>query len=167
MYRKVSDFLASWEHQNQATQRVLGALTDNSLNHAVADGHRDIRRLSWHIVTSIVEMAGRTGLKITGAAEDAPPPESVAEIQDAYRMVAASLAEQVKSKWNDATLEQEDDMYGEMWRRGTTLLILQTHEVHHRGQMTVLMRQAGLAVPGVYGPAKEDWKNYGMEPPAV
>jgi uncharacterized damage-inducible protein DinB len=118
-------------------------------------------------VTSIVEMAGRTGLKVTGPAEDVPPPRSVTEIQSAYRTVAASLAGQVKSKWTDATLEQEDDMYGEKWRRGTTLLILQTHEAHHRGQMTVLMRQAGLAVPGVYGPAKEDWKNYGMEPPAV
>ena len=26
----------------------------------------------------------------------------------------------------------------------------------------VLMRQAGLAVPGVYGPSKEEWGAYGM-----
>jgi hypothetical protein len=28
--------------------------------------------------------------------------------------------------------------------------------------MTVLMRQAGLVVPGVYGPAREEWAVYGM-----
>jgi uncharacterized damage-inducible protein DinB len=28
--------------------------------------------------------------------------------------------------------------------------------------MTVLMRQAGIKVPGVYGPAKEEWAAYGM-----
>jgi len=33
--------------------------------------------------------------------------------------------------------------------------------------MTVLMRQAGLRVPGVYGPAHEDWAGMGMEPPEV
>ena len=31
--------------------------------------------------------------------------------------------------------------------------------------MTVLMRQAGLTVPGVYGPAKEEWAVAGMEAP--
>jgi uncharacterized damage-inducible protein DinB len=42
------------------------------------------------------------------------------------------------------------------------LRVLIQHEVHHRGQMTVLMRQAGLEVPGVYGPAREEWAACGM-----
>jgi len=29
------------------------------------------------------------------------------------------------------------------------------------------MRQAGLKVPGTYGPAKEEWGAFGMETPAV
>jgi hypothetical protein len=28
----------------------------------------------------------------------------------------------------------------------------------------VLMRQAGLSVPGVYGPAREDWAALGLPP---
>jgi uncharacterized damage-inducible protein DinB len=35
------------------------------------------------------------------------------------------------------------------------------HQAHHRGQMTVLMRQAGLTVPGVYGPAREERAQWG------
>ena len=42
-------------------------------------------------------------------------------------------------------------------------MTLINHQNHHRGQMTVLMRQAGLTVPGVYGPAKEEWATAGME----
>jgi uncharacterized damage-inducible protein DinB len=61
----------------------------------------------------------------------------------------------------------EDDMYGERWPRGFTLFALVAHQAHHRGQMTVLMRQAGLQVPGVYGPSLEEWTTYGMQPPAV
>jgi len=37
------------------------------------------------------------------------------------------------------------------------------HQAHHRGQMAVLIRQAGLRVPDVYGPAREDWAQWGME----
>ena len=48
-----------------------------------------------------------------------------------------------------------------------TLQILLFHQTHHRGQMTVLMRQAGLPVPGMYGPAKEDWAKYGMPTPTI
>jgi hypothetical protein len=47
---------------------------------------------------------------------------------------------------------------------GSLLLFLLQHQSHHRGQMTVLMRQAGLSVPGIYGPSKEEWARFGMEP---
>jgi len=54
-----------------------------------------------------------------------------------------------------------DEMYGETWARGLTLFYLILHQAHHRGQITVLMRQAGLTVPGIYGPAKEEWAAFG------
>lgn len=41
------------------------------------------------------------------------------------------------------------------------------HQIHHRGELIVLMRQAGLRVPGLYGPAKEDWATYGIPAPAI
>ena len=48
--------------------------------------------------------------------------------------------------------------------RGQSLAALVGHQTHHRGQMAPLMRQAGLKVPGVYGPSKEEWVDYGMPP---
>ena len=67
-------------------------------------------------------------------------------------MVAA-----MKEQWTDETLAEIKDMYGEQWSIATVLGILTSHQTHHRGQMTVLMRQAGLRVPGVYGPSREEW----------
>ena len=58
-------------------------------------------------------------------------------------------------------------MYGETWINGDTLSALVDHQIHHRGQITVLMRQAGLKVPGIYGPSREDWNKIGMKPPLV
>ena len=70
----------------------------------------------------------------------------------------------VQTQWTDETLGEVRNMYGEEWRNGVTLRILIQHEIHHRGQMTVLMRQAGLRVPDIYGPTREYWLERGMQP---
>jgi uncharacterized damage-inducible protein DinB len=112
-------------------------------------------------------MASRTGLRLAGPSFDAPIPATAKEIFDAYNTVAISLNEQVKTEWDDARLLVEDEMYGEQWIRGFTLQVLVHHQIHHRGQMTVLMRLCGLSIPGIYGPTKEEWATYGMQAPAV
>jgi uncharacterized damage-inducible protein DinB len=40
------------------------------------------------------------------------------------------------------------------------------HEIHHRGQMRVLMRQAGLRPSAMHGPVREDWAAMGVPQPA-
>jgi uncharacterized damage-inducible protein DinB len=54
-------------------------------------------------------------------------------------------------------------IYGQEWEGRKILSILVKHQIHHRAQMTVLMRLLNLKVPGLYGPAKEEWSQYGME----
>ncbi len=168
MYRKLNDFLEAWQTEAVTTQKVLDALTDASLAQAVTDQHRTLGRIAWHIVTTIPEMMGSTGLKLEEMLNpDNPVPATAGEIAGAYRGIAASLGHVIKAEWNDESLDVEDDMYGEKWPRRFTLTALVQHQIHHRGQMTVLMRQAGLKVPSIYGPAMEDWSEFGMEAPSV
>ena len=164
MFQRIEDFLEGWSYEAEATARIFETLTDASLDRRVTPEGRTLGRLAWHIVQSLREMAGRTGLEVPGPGEDEPVPSSAAEIAHRFRTAADSLAEQIRAGWTDADLGLEDDMYGEMWRRGRTLGVVILHQAHHRGQMTVLMRQAGLPVPGVYGPSREEWAGYGMPP---
>lgn len=167
MYATIDQFIGHWQFESASTQSVFDALTDASLSREAYPGGRTIGRLAWHIAQTIPEMMARTGLKIDGVDEHAPVPSSAAAIANGYRAAAASLAEQIRSRWIDPTLEETDDMYGERWTRRMTLSALVSHQTHHRGQLTVLMRQAGLPIPGIYGPTKEAWAQMGMEPPAV
>jgi uncharacterized damage-inducible protein DinB len=167
MIRSVKDFDRLWSREVEATQKILKHLTTASLAQPIDANSRTLGRVAWHIVTSIPEMMTRVGIPLPGPAADDPMPATAKEIFTGYNACALALLDHVKTAWTDETLLIEDDMYGERWRRGFTLLTLVLHQIHHRGQMTVLMRQAGLDVPGVYGPARQEWAAYGMAPPEV
>lgn len=167
MFTTIAHFEKIIETEGKATQSVMDALTDKSLSQTVATDHRTLGRMAWHIITTIPEMINRTGLAISGVNIKSPVPASADEIKKTYAEVLNSFKTQVRSKWDDAALAQEDDLYGEQWQRGRTLMIVISHEIHHRGQMTVLMRQAGLRVPAIYGPAREDWATNDMPIPEV
>jgi uncharacterized damage-inducible protein DinB len=165
MYRKLSDFLDDWKYESESTVKVLNNLSDESLTVKFNKEIRTPGRLAWHIVTTVGEMGHRTGLTFETVDENAPIPLTVKEIVDEYKRASDGMVKDINEKWNDETLLLEDDIIGngEMWSKGKTLGVLITHQIHHRAQLTVVMRLAGLKVPGVYGPSKEEWANYGME----
>ena len=162
MYYKISDFISDWKYESEATIKVLSNLTDESLTKKVHEKVRTAGRLAWHITTSIGEMAHRTGLTFETVDENSMIPSKVSEIIKSYKQASDNMVAEIKEKWNDETLMLEDDMYGQMWMKGTTLGVLVTHQIHHRAQLTVAMRLAGLKVPGVYGPSNEEWAAMGM-----
>ncbi len=165
MMRRIEDFLTGWAAERDATLKVFDALTDASLNQRVTATGRSLGQLAWHVTLSLGEMMAHAGSPIPWPGEDAPVPGSITQIRETYAKSSEALLEQIGRSWDDAGLEVEVPMYGESWRRGMVLSVLIVHQAHHRGQMTVLMRQAGLQVPGVYGPSREEWQQFDMPAP--
>jgi uncharacterized damage-inducible protein DinB len=163
MIRTLDEFLSEWGHEVNSTQKVLDVLTDESLDQQINDEYRTLGSLAWHIVTSLHEMLSRTGLVFDGAAHDSAVPLTAKEIADGYRTSSENMIMAMKEQWNDESLKEIDDMYGEKWPKWLTLTIVNKHQIHHRGQLTVLMRLAGLRVPGVYGPSREEWAEMSAE----
>ena len=162
MYRVIEDFLSDWKYESQSTLNIFKNLTDESLTKVVHHDVRTLGFLSWHIVHTMQEMMEKIGLKVDIKEQENYAGESVNELCEIYEKGARSLEEEVKKKFTVDDLQKEDNMYGDMWKRGTTLTILIKHEAHHRAEMVVLMRMLGLPVIGVYGPTREDWAKYGM-----
>jgi uncharacterized damage-inducible protein DinB len=162
MFQTISEFTRAWQGESANTRKIMNALTDASLAQKVTPEGRSLGRLAWHIVQTLGEMGGHAGLVVEAANEKTPQPATAAAIAEAYNAGAAAVDKAVASAWTDADLPGEVNMYGEKWTRSATLAALMCHEIHHRAQMTVLMRQAGLTVPGIYGPAREEWATYNM-----
>lgn len=161
MITSIKSFLRSWEYESNATIKLLEVLTDESLATEVYPGGRTLGRLANHILESLTELPSKLGL---GIEEKHCQFTSAAEILQHYKQDSENLVNAIEAKWTDANLLEKNNMYGEEWPNGVSLNVLIMHQCHHRGQMTVLMRQAGLKVPGIYGPAKEEWSSMGMNP---
>ncbi|MEP0815417.1 MAG: DinB family protein [bacterium] len=163
MFRKIEDFAGTWAFESGTTSKLFENLTDDKLGVPIADGFMTLGDLAYHLAMVIPVIGAQTGLDFPDApTTDQPPtPTSAQEIRDAYNRYAADFAEQVKAKWTDADLDKTDKVFGYDWKKGFTLDILISHQAHHRGQMTVLMRQAGIPICGIYGPTKEEMAQYG------
>ncbi|QPA31466.1 DinB family protein [Thermaerobacillus caldiproteolyticus] len=167
MFQTLDDFFKLWEFEADATQKILNQLTDESLSQEVTPQNWTLGRIAWHTVTAINIIASRTGLSFNAPAEDYPVPSSSKFISDSYQQASNAFVEAVKTQWTDDSLKEEQDFFWRKMSNGLILLFLIQHQIHHRGQMTVLMRQAGLIVPGLYGPSKEEWAQIGMEAPKM
>lgn len=165
MYTSTKAFLSDWKHESEASLKLFNTLTDESLKQKVWSEGRTLGFLAWHITLSIGEMMTKIGLTPDCPPEDAKMPPKASDIKNTYEKASKSLNFELESKLKDEMLNDDINAYGQTWKKGVILKMLYSHQIHHRGQLTVLMRQAGLKVPGIYGPAKEEWAAFGMEAP--
>ena len=163
MYTSVSAFISDWKYESEATLKLINNLTDESLKQKVWGEGRTLGFLAWHITLSIGEMMTKIGLNPDCPHEDTKMPAKAIDIKNTYEKASASLITEIESKIKDEMLNDEVTAYGQTFKKCQMLKMLNGHQIHHRGQMTVLMRQAGLKVQGIYGPSKEEWAAYGVE----
>ena len=141
--------------------RLFKQLTDEALNHSFHQDHRTLGRLAWHITYTLAEMMHTAGLPI-GLIASEPETFKAENLVSLYEKEADAVKRVVQRHWVEEDLAESIPMYGDDWAKGAVLSVLIRHQAHHRGQMTVLMRQAGLKVPGIYGPSREEWEAMGM-----
>lgn len=163
MYHRIADFLGDHAAEAEGTLKLFRAVRETAAQQSVVPGGRTLGRLAWHVTCALGEVANSARIGTLAPHDDQTGDvPSMAHITAAYEASAKAFADLLASQWTDAMLDEEIEMYGMRWRRGNALTMVITHQAHHRGQMTVLMRQAGLEVPGILGPAQQEWAQWGM-----
>lgn len=154
MYRKIDDFIKDWQHNSAGTIAIMESITEDKKHVAIVEGHNSLEFLSWHLTNAPLFFCGLIGQSLNVQINPSTPPSTMKEIIDEYKKVNEKVVNAVK-KLDDSSLEKEVDMIGRPTAIGAVLRMLIDHQTHHRAQMQVLLRQAGLPVPGVMGPTKE------------
>ncbi|MBS2969945.1 DinB family protein [Metabacillus sp. KIGAM252] len=164
MYITVADFIFEWKKEAGLTQKLMDRLTDDSLKQQVYPEGRTLGSIVWHFTVNIPDYLAEFGLEIDRIGTEESVPSSAQEIAAAFKDVSAEAARVIQGQWKDETLKQVQEAFGRQESNASILMGLIKHIVHHRGQATVLMRQAGLKPAWIYGPAKEDWIEMGIQP---
>lgn len=154
MYRKVEDFIEEWTIASAGTANVIKAITDEKLDQSIVADHSSLGWLAWHLVGAAGAFGHFAGFNVQGPGQNDPQPTNAQEISDRYESLAQAIKDEA-AKLTDEDLLEEVKSFTGPTKRGKLLRGLIDHQTHHRGQMTVLLRQAGLTVPPVMGPTKE------------
>lgn len=155
MYHEIGEFTEHYKWESDVTAKVLAALTDESLRQAKAEGHNNLGDIAWHVATAPAFMLNEIKMEMPKFERGTPAGLTVAKISETYADLLAKVDAHAQNITPD-DLKAIHHVFGMMdWPAAQMLNALIAHEIHHRGQMSVIMRQAGLVVPGIYGPNYE------------
>ncbi|NEU32143.1 DUF664 domain-containing protein [bacterium LRH843] len=167
MYVTISDYIREWNWEATLTQKVLEGLTDNSLKQKVYPEGRTLGRIVWHFTTNILEYLAHFGLNVDEVENAENVPTSAKEITETFKQISSNAIRVIEEQWTDESLKEVQTAFGREESNAQILMGLIKHIIHHRGQVTILMRQAGIKPFGVYGPPKEEWIHLGVENPPL
>jgi uncharacterized damage-inducible protein DinB len=156
MYTNAQQFVGAYKHESETTQKVLKAVSDASLVTEKTPGDLSIRDLAWHVATGPGHMLNHEGFPFESNSWQTPEGISAADLTAKHAEISAGVLAFAQSNLADADFNRDANWFGFTLPLGVWMNMIVNHEVHHRGQLTVLMRQAGLTVPSIYGPNKEE-----------
>jgi uncharacterized damage-inducible protein DinB len=158
----IDGLLQELEQEAQTTRRVLERVPDNQLAWRPHKKARTLGELALHVASvpgAVAAIASQPQIQAPQFTD--PSPKSASELIPALDDSIAK-AKSLLGGMNDATLNA-------MWRMmqgerevfaipRVALLrsIMLNHWYHHRGQLTVYLRELGVAVPSIYGPSADE-----------
>lgn len=156
MYTNVQQFVGAYKHEAETTQKVLKALTAASLETRKTADDLSIRDLAWHIATGPGHMLHHEGFPFDPNSWQTPEGITAEELAGKFAEISSGVLAYAENNLGEADFMRDATWFGFTLPLGVWMNMIVNHEVHHRGQLSVLMRQAGLTVPSIYGPNKEE-----------
>lgn len=162
MYNNINTFLYDWNYEVAKTVKLFSLLTEDKIHISIHDDVRTLARLAFHIPQVISDIGFQVGLFSTHILDGQLTADTLTALMAIYKDLHQQMAGKVAANWTNDMLEDEVLLFGKPWKKGEVLSLLVQHEIHHRSQMTIIMRIAGLPVPDLYGPVREDWIRMGL-----
>jgi uncharacterized damage-inducible protein DinB len=153
-------FRKVWEMETGLTTKLLEAIPADQYDFRPDPGGRSIGEMAWHLA----EVEGYTTHGVEKGAvtfQEVPPnmkrPREAKQLAPGFRQVHQDAVQRI-AKLKESDLDREIPFAGDrtftirdvLW--GAMLM----HLVHHRGQLSLMVRLAGGTPPGIYGPNREE-----------
>ena len=151
-------FLESWDGEAAKTIRLLKALPPTQYDFRPDPNGRSLGELAWHLAeadayNSLGISAGKFDFK--AKPPDIERPRTIEALAPGYEKVHRAAVDRVRKLKPEDLDRSIDSFSGPRTIRELLWESILFHGIHHRAQMTVLIRLAGAEVPGLYGPNRE------------
>lgn len=158
------DILEELEEEAVRTRRALERVPEEKLEWRPHEKSFSLGQLALHIASipgALAQVSTLDTFEIKAGGFPRPTAQSKAEI---FTALDESLADarRILGAMDDATLAEPwkmvdgDDVLVTIPRSAFIRRILLNHWYHHRGQLTVYLRQTGALVPAMYGPSADE-----------
>jgi uncharacterized damage-inducible protein DinB len=155
---EIQQFIELWEFESGVTRGLLASIPQDKYDFRPDPEGRSIGELAWHLAELegiMTHIAQARDFKARPAGLERP--RTVPELASGYERVHREAVERVRAL-RPEDLEREFPFFGgrQMSVRNVLRFPLLHHLIHHRGQLMMMIRQAGSVPSRVYGPNRED-----------
>jgi uncharacterized damage-inducible protein DinB len=160
----IDGLLQELEQEAASTRRVLERVPENKLSWRPHQKSRTLGQLALHIAVvpgSVAEFVASPSPAQAPQFGQDPSPASASELVPALEQSIAK-AKRVLGGMDDATLMatwrmmRGDQELFAVPRAAMLRSIMLNHWYHHRGQLTVYLRELGVPLPSIYGPTADE-----------
>ncbi len=159
----IDELLQELEREAETTRRVLERVPDDQLAWRPHAKARTLGQLAWHVAVvpgGVAQLAAQSSPQAPQFTAD-PIPNSASELIPALDQSIATAKDVLGGLDDTAVMATWRLMQGdrELFAipRGAFLRsIMLNHWYHHRGQLTVYLRQLGVPLPSIYGPSADE-----------
>jgi uncharacterized damage-inducible protein DinB len=158
----IDGLLQELEAEAHTTRRVLERVPDHQLAWRPHEKARTLGELALHVASvpgAVAEIATQSQIQAPQFTD--PSPNSAAELVPALEQSIAK-AKSLLGGMDDATatatwrMMRGDRELFALPRAALLRSIMLNHWYHHRGQLTVYLRELGVPVPSIYGPSADE-----------
>ena len=160
MSNELQTFLDVWNEEAAKSAAMLRSLPEGQYDFRPDAGGRSLGELGWHLAETDAYMTWgieRGAFEMGSKPAGIERPKTIAELAPGFERVHADAVERVK-KLNGADLDRQMTFFtgNQVTIRQILWTMLLHHQIHHRGQLSVLCRLAGGVAPAPYGPNREE-----------
>jgi uncharacterized damage-inducible protein DinB len=159
----IDGMLQELEEEARTTRRVLERVPDGQLNWRPHKTARTLGELAMHVAIVPGALAELVASPSPAQVPDFtdPIPKSASELVSALEQ-SIETAKRVLGRMDDAALMEtwrlmkgERELFA-VPRVGLLRSVMLNHWYHHRGQLTVYLRQLEVPIPSIYGPSADE-----------
>ncbi|ASS66677.1 MULTISPECIES: DinB family protein [unclassified Paenibacillus] len=139
----INGFIAEWRSHRNVLPQMLEQVTDEQLDMKPWEQAMSLSELVVHIAASMVVFAA-TVANGSFNPGDKPSPIHTADELRAFAAAATEKAEELLRPIGREQLDREIDFFGNAMPGHVLLQNAKDHEIHHKGQLFVYLRLAGI-----------------------